>query len=204
MRPGPRGQHHAVVRRAARFGGPRRGASRGLLDEGLRRAGEPAGVQRGAGRIHAADAGAHPHRPAAAAAQLPRAGRHSTDDPPDLHRRGAGTGRHGQGVQLFLPAGVAGTRRHEHQERRGARRADRRAAGRGQRPLRGPDLCDAQPYRPGGDGLGNDHSGHAAAVVRLDVRRDGRHDHGRTAGRHAADGLRPAGGLRAVLQYPKP
>ena len=109
----------------------------------------------------------------------------------------------GKVFNFFFPAGVAGTRRHEHQERRGARRADRRAAGRGQRPLRGPDLCDAQPYRPGGDGLGNDHSGHAAAVVRLDVRRDGRHDHGRTAGRHAADGLRPAGGLRAVLQYPQ-
>ena len=76
-----------------------------------------------------------------------------------------------------------------------------RAAGKD--PLRGPDLGDAQPYRPGGDGLGDDHPGHAAAVVRLDVRRDGRHDHGRAAGRHVADGLRPAGGLRAVLQYPQ-
>ena len=49
VRSRPRGQHHAAVRRAARLDRPRRGASRGLFDEGLRRAGEPAGVQRGAG-----------------------------------------------------------------------------------------------------------------------------------------------------------
>ena len=60
-----------LFRCAEGFGGTRRRAARRLLDEGFRRTGEPAGVQRSAGQVHAADAGAHPDRPAAAVPQLP-------------------------------------------------------------------------------------------------------------------------------------
>ena len=68
-------------------------------------------------KVHAPDDGAYLHRAAPAFPQLPRAGRHPADDPADLHRRGARTGRHGQGFQLLLPAGTAGVGGHEHQER---------------------------------------------------------------------------------------
>ncbi len=55
----------------------------------------------------------------------------------------------------------------------------------------------------GGDGFGYHDPRYAAPVVRLDVRRHGRHDHGRPARRHAADGLRAAGRLCHFLQYPQ-
>ena len=122
VRPRPRGQHHAALRCAAGFGSARRGAPRRVFDEGFRRAGEPAGIQLGPGQVYAPDDGAYLHRAAPAFPQLPRAGRHPADDPADLHRRGARTGRHGQGLQLLLPAGTAGVGGHEHQERRGAGR----------------------------------------------------------------------------------
>ena len=199
VRPGARGQYDGAVRRPARFGDPRRAAARRLFDEGLRRAGEPAGVQFGAGRVHAPDDGPDLHRPALALPQLPRTGHHPADDPPDLYRRGAGAGRYGQGVQLLFAAGTAGACGNEYQERRGACRADRRPAGRGRRALRCAGLRHAQPYRARCDGFGNHDPRHAAPAVRLDVRGDGRDDHGGTAGRHAADRLRPAGRLRHFL-----
>ena len=149
------------------------------------------------------DDGAYLHRAAPAFPQLPRAGRHPADDPADLHRRGARTGRHGQGLQLLLPAGTAGVGGHEHQERRGAGRTGRRAALRRQGCLRSPHGGYAQPNRPRGDGFGYHDPRYAAPVVRLDVRRHGRHDHGRPARRHAADGLRAAGRLCHFLQYPQ-
>ena len=199
VRSGARGQYDGAVRRPARFGDPRRAAARRLFDEGLRRAGEPAGVQFGAGRVHAPDDDPDRHRPAPAVPQLPRTGHHPADDPPDLYRRGAGAGRYGQGVQLLFAAGTAGACGNEYQERRGACRADRRPAGRGQRALRCAGLRHAQPYRARGDGFGNHDPRHAAPAVRLDVRSNGCDDHGRTAGRHAADRLRSAGRLRHFL-----
>ncbi len=81
VRSGARGQYDGAVRRPARFGDPCRAAARRLFDEGLRRAGEPAGVQFGAGRVHAPDDGPDLHRPAPALPQLPRTGHHPADDP---------------------------------------------------------------------------------------------------------------------------
>lgn len=69
----------------------------------------------------------------------------------------------------------------------------------GQRALRCAGLRHAQPYRARCDGFGNHDPRHAAPAVRLDVWGDGRDDHGGTAGRHAADRLRPAGRLRHFL-----
>lgn len=78
-----------------------------------------------------------------------------------------------------------------------------RAALRRQGCLRSPHGGYAQPNRPRGDGFGYHDPRYAAPVVRLDVRRHGRHDHGRPARRHAADGLRAAGRLCHFLQYPQ-